>query len=49
MPESEDPYLYEGSYFETENLYEILVYYRPIGALADQLIGYNNIIHNRRP
>lgn len=48
MPESEDPYHFEGSYFETENLYEILVYYRPIGALADQLVGYSNIIHNRR-
>ena len=49
MPDSEDPYHFEGSYFETENLYEILVYYRPVGAFADQLIGYTNIIHNRRP
>ena len=48
MPESEDPYYYEGSYFQTENLYEIFVYYRPIGALADQLVGYSNITHNRR-
>ncbi len=49
MPESNDPYHFEGSYFETENLYEIFVYYRPIGALADQLVGYSNIVHNRRP
>ena len=49
LPESEDPYHFEGSYFETENLYEIFVYYRPIGALADQLVGYSNIVHNRRP
>jgi len=48
MPESENPYYYEGSYFQTENLYEIFVYYRPIGALADQLVGYSNIVHNRR-
>jgi hypothetical protein len=49
MPEATDPYHFEGSYFETENLYEIFVYYRPIGALADQLVGYSNIVHNRRP
>ncbi|GJM29754.1 MAG: DUF5103 domain-containing protein [Cyclobacteriaceae bacterium] len=49
LPQSENPYYYEGSYFQTENLYEILVYYRPVGALADQLVGYSNIIHNRRP
>jgi len=48
-PEAEDPYHFEGSYFQTENLYEVLVYYRPIGALADQLVGYTNIVHNRRP
>ena len=49
LPENEDAYHFEGSYFQTENLYEVLVYYRPIGALADQLVGYSNIIHNRRP
>ncbi len=49
IPEEKDPYHYEGSYFETENLYEIFVYYSPIGALADQLVGYSNITHNRRP
>ena len=49
IPDEKDPYHYEGSYFQTENLYEVLVYYRPIGALADQLVGYSNIIHNRRP
>ncbi|MDH5366378.1 MAG: DUF5103 domain-containing protein [Cyclobacteriaceae bacterium] len=30
----------EGNYFETENEYEILVYYRPFGAKTDLLIGY---------
>ncbi len=47
-PEDENPYRFEGSHFETENLYEILVYYREVGSLHDQLIGYSNIIHNRR-
>jgi hypothetical protein len=48
MPEAENPYHFEGSYFQTENTYEIFVYYRPIGALGDQLVGYSNILHNRR-
>lgn len=30
----------EGSHFETENDYEILVYYRPAGARWEELIGY---------
>ncbi|MDR3697294.1 DUF5103 domain-containing protein [Mucilaginibacter sp.] len=30
----------EGSYFETENDYQILVYYRPPGARWEELIGY---------
>jgi hypothetical protein len=34
---------FDGSHNATENLYDILVYYRPIGARADQLIGYKTI------
>jgi hypothetical protein len=30
----------EGSYFETENDYQLLVYYRPTGARWEELIGY---------
>lgn len=30
----------EGNYWATENSYVILVYYRPFGARADELIGY---------
>lgn len=30
----------EGNYYGTENSYTILVYYRPFGARADELIGY---------
>ncbi len=29
----------EGNYFETENNYDILVYYHPLGGRADQLVG----------
>jgi len=47
-PDNDNPFLLEGSFFETENLYEILVYYRQVGTLYDQLVGYANIFHNRR-
>jgi hypothetical protein len=30
----------EGNYFEAENEYNLLVYYRPIGARYDRLVGY---------
>jgi len=33
----------EGDYFETENEYEILVYYRPTGARYDRLIAYKAV------
>ena len=29
----------EGNHFDTENNYDILVYYRPLGGRADQLVG----------
>ena len=35
--------LTEGSYWETENNYTILVYYRPLGGRADELIGYTQV------
>ena len=31
----------EGNYWDTENNYTLLVYYRPIGGRADELIGYS--------
>jgi len=34
------PYLLEGSHSETENNYEIFVYYRPTGGKSDLLVGY---------
>jgi hypothetical protein len=41
-------YILEGSHFETENLYEILVYYRPFQPQADLLIGYLRLQRNAR-
>ncbi len=34
---------FEGNHYETENLYEILVYYRPFQPPADLLIGYYRV------
>jgi len=47
-PSGQNPYQFDGSYFEAENLYEILVYARPIGARADVLIGYTSLVSNPR-
>jgi hypothetical protein len=33
----------EGNYFATENSYIVLVYFRPFGARADELIGFSQI------
>ena len=32
----------EGNFFETENEYNIVVYFRPAGARYDRLVGYKN-------
>ena len=42
------PYLLEGSHYETENMYEIFVYYRPFQPQADLLIGYMRLERNPR-
>ena len=34
---------YEGNWFQTENEYQFLVYYRPYGARFDRLIGYESV------
>lgn len=36
-----DPSLTEGNYWETENEYTILVYYRALGGRHDELVGYS--------
>lgn len=40
----------EGNFWESENNYSILVYYRPLGGRSDELIGYSiiNSLGNRR-
>lgn len=39
---------FEGSHFETENQYEIFVYYRSFQPLADLLVGYVTLNENPR-
>lgn len=41
-------YYFEGSHFETQNSYEILVYYKPFQPRADLLIGYIKVDANAR-
>jgi hypothetical protein len=41
-----DDAYFEGSFHQTENVYDILVYYRPPGSRADQLIGYTKVDYN---
>ncbi len=43
-----NPLPIEGSFFETENEYEVLVYYRDMGSRYDELIGYFNLNPNKR-
>jgi hypothetical protein len=43
-----NPVPIEGSFFETENEYEVLVYYRDMGSRYDELIGYSNLNPNKR-
>ena len=33
----------EGNFFETENSYLILVYYRPLGGRFDELVGLGRV------
>ncbi|MFN3801652.1 DUF5103 domain-containing protein [Belliella pelovolcani] len=38
----------EGDHFETENEYEVLVYFRDVGSRYDELVGYINVNPNKR-
>lgn len=40
---------FEGSYFQTENDYQILIYYRAPGARFDQLISYTELNSSENP
>lgn len=42
------PREFEGSYFETENEYQVLVYFRNLGSRYDQLAGYIHLQPNNR-
>ncbi len=42
------PYYFEGSHYETENDYEIFVYYRSFQPQADLLLGYIRLEENAR-
>ncbi|MBO3697646.1 type IX secretion system plug protein domain-containing protein [Roseivirga sp. E12] len=46
--DSSNPQSVEQSFFETENLYEVLVYFKPMGGRGDQLVGYSRINYNSR-
>ena len=37
-----NPYFFEGSYYQTENTYDILVYYRPLGSFTERVVGYSS-------
>ncbi|MBF9254319.1 DUF5103 domain-containing protein [Pontibacter sp. 172403-2] len=43
-----DASYFEGSHFETDNVYDILIYYRPPGSRADLLVGYQELFFNRK-
>jgi hypothetical protein len=43
-----DTHTLEGSYFQTENEYEVLVYFRALGSRYDQLAGHVYLQPNRR-
>lgn len=43
-----DPQFFEGNYYETENEYEVMVYFRNLGSRYDQLVGYVYLHPNRR-
>ncbi|SNC59855.1 protein of unknown function [Hymenobacter gelipurpurascens] len=49
-PQGPNSVYWEGSHQETENRYDLLVYYRPPGTRADLLIGYQTIdVNGRQP
>lgn len=48
LGEEKDTQSFEGSYFQTENEYEVMVYFRALGSRYDQLVGYVYLQPNRR-
>lgn len=48
IQEDAKPFQFEGNHFETENSYEIFVYYKSLQPRADLLVGYLVLTKNRR-
>ena len=42
-----DETIFEGNYNQAENLYDVIAYFRPIGARYDHVIGYSLIDYNK--
>ncbi|MGB3182453.1 MAG: DUF5103 domain-containing protein [Cyclobacteriaceae bacterium] len=45
-PDAPNPYMYEGSFNQTENTYEIFVYFRGQTDRTDYLVGYSRVVVN---
>ncbi len=43
-----DESYFEGNFGETQNIYEIFIYHKPVTARAEKLVGYNTIEFNKR-
>ncbi|HEY9117369.1 MAG TPA: DUF5103 domain-containing protein, partial [Roseivirga sp.] len=48
ITDGQNPFEIDGSFFDTENQYEVFVYYRPMGGRGDELIGYSSLYYNSR-
>ncbi|WP_139920586.1 DUF5103 domain-containing protein [Hymenobacter sp. DG01] len=49
-PQGPNSVYWEGSHQETENRYDLLVYYRPPGTRTDLLVGYQTVnVNGRQP
>lgn len=47
MVNGRNPQEIERSFYETENIYEVMVYFKPMGARGDELVGYYKVNFNR--
>jgi len=43
----QDESIFEGSYCQTQNVYDVLLYFRPVGARYDHVIGYASVDYNK--
>lgn len=40
--DNENAYTFEGSFYQTENQYDIFVYFKPLGSFTERLVGYRS-------